>query len=126
MAELSAIAINGSDLPIQPSLLIEWREYQQKDHMAIDGSMQRDRIRTAQNTVGYKYNVRMTFRQVTSANWQALDALFVSGSGIAYNNPQSGKFGTLTFSGLPTVEDATQYSPGSSLLADYIVTIREF
>lgn len=88
--------------------------------------MQRNRIRTASNPLGFKYNVEMLFKNVKSTDYQALDALFVSGSGVNYHNPSSGKFGTLTFSGLPFPDEDDPYSPGESLLTNYKVRIRQF
>lgn len=126
MAELDPIQINSADLPIQPSKLREWREYQQSDKMAIDGSMQRNRVITPANPNGFKYNVEMIFENLSSTNYQAVDALFVAGSGVNYSNTSSGKFGTLTFSGLPFTDETDEYSRGASNLATYKVRIREF
>lgn len=126
MAELDPITINSGTLPRQPSRLREWREYQQTDKYAIDGAIQRNRVRTPGNPNGFKCNVEMTFENLDSVDYQTIDNLFVSGSGVNYNNPASGKFGTLTFSGLPMTDESDEYSRGSSLQVDYKVRIRQF
>lgn len=123
---LQPITINSGTIAIQPSRLKEWREYQQSDKMAIDGSMQRNRVITPHNPNGFKYNAEMIFENLDSSNYQAIDALFVSGSGVLYHNPASGKFGSLTFSGLPFTDETDEYSRGASNLATYKVRIREF
>lgn len=123
---IQPITVNSGVLPRQPSELREWREYQQSDSYAIDGSVQRNRIRTTNNPQGFKYNVEMTFKNLNSTDYQAIDRLFVSGSGVNYHNPSSGKFGTLTFSGLPFPDEDDPYSPGDSLLTNYKVRIRQF
>lgn len=126
MPELDPITINSGELARMPSRLREWREYQESSQQAIDGGMQRNRVITPGNPNGFKYNVEMTFENLNSSDYQAIDALFVSGSGVNYHNPSSGKFGTLTFSGLPFPDEAGEYSPGASNLATYKVRIREF
>lgn len=123
---IQPITINSGTLARQPSILREWREYQQSDQYAIDGAVQRNRIRTPANPQGFKYNVEMTFQNLNSSDYQAIDALFVSGSGVNYHNPSSGKFGTLTFSGLPFPDEDEPYTPGESLLSTYKVRIRQF
>lgn len=122
---LNPIQVNGSDLPLQPSALREFREYQQTDQMAVDGATQRNRISTPSNPDGYKYVAELSFQNVTATSFAALDALFVSGSGINYRNPGS-KFGVLTFSGLPYPDEASEYGPGESLLSDYKVRVRQY
>ena len=122
---LSPIQVNNADLPIQPSNLREWREYIQTEQTAIDGAIQRNRVRTPHNPNGFKYNVEMTFERISSTIFSQIDALFVSGSGVVYNNPTS-KYGSLTFSGLPYPEEGDDYEAGDSLLSDYKVTIRQF
>lgn len=126
MPELQPITINSGTLARQPSRLREWREYKESTKEAVDGAIQRNRISTPANPLGFKYNVEMTFENLNSSDYQAIDALFVSGSGVNYHNPSSGKFGTLTFSGLPFPDEAGEYSPGASNLATYKVRIREF
>lgn len=123
---ISPITVNSGTLARQPSKLREWREYIQTDRIAIDGAIQRNRIRTASNPLGFKYNVEMTFENLNSSDYQSIDALFTSGSGVNYYNPSSGKFGILSFSGLPFPEEEGEYSPGDSLQADYKVKIRQF
>ena len=119
------ITINSGTLNRQPSKLREWREYIQTDKTAIDGAMQRDRIKTPSNPQGFKYNIEMTFENIDSTDFQSLDAMFVTGSGVNYYNNLS-KFGVLTFSGLPTTDESEEYTPGASLLTDYKVKIRQF
>lgn len=126
MAELQPITINSGTLPRQPSSLREWREYSQSDSYAIDGAIQRNRIRTQANPNGYKYNAELTFQGLDSTDYRAIDALFVSGSGVNYYNPESGKFGVLSFSGLPFPTEDDSYSRGGSQQADYKVRIRQF
>lgn len=123
---ISPITINSGTLARQPSRLKEWREYIQTDKFAIDGAVQRNRISTAANPLGFKYNVEMTFEKLNSSDYQAISAIFMSGSGVNYYNPSSGKFGILSFSGLPYPDEMGEYSRGESLLADYKVKIRQF
>lgn len=119
------ITINSGVLPLEPSGLKEWREYIQIEKYAIDGAIQRNRIRTPGNPDGFKYNVEMIFGNITSANFTTLANLFTSGSGVNYYNNLS-KYGTLTFSGLPFPEEADEYLPGGSLITTYKVKIRQF
>lgn len=123
---LQPITINSGTLARQPSRLKEWREYIQTDKTAIDGAMQRNRISTPSNPLGFKYNVEMTFEKLNSTDYRAIDALFTAGSGVNYYNPESGKFGILSFSGLPFPDEMGEYARGSSNLADYKVKIRQF
>lgn len=120
------ITINSGTLPRQPSRLHEYREYFQAERTAIDGGIQRDRVRTPANPNGYKYVVDMTFEDLDSTDWQAIDRLFVSGSGVRYYNPSSGRFGTLSFSGLPFPDEGGDYAAGDSLQSPYRVKIRQF
>lgn len=126
MAEFDPITINSGTLPRQPSRLREWREYQQDEKYAIDGGTQRNRISTPSNPLGFKYNAEMIFERLTSSDYRAIDAFFMAGSGVNYHNPASGKFGTLTFSGLPFPEEDAEYEQGGSNLANYKVRIRQF
>ena len=119
------ITVNSGTLPRQPSKLREWREYIQTDKFAIDGAMQRNRIRTPANPLGFKYNVEMTFENIDITDFGALDAYFTAGSGVNYYNPSS-KYGVLSFSGLPFPDETDDYSPGDSLLTTYKVKIRQF
>lgn len=112
-----SVAINGSDLSPQPSNLNERKISKQTDQEAIDGSLQR-------NKVGEKYEAILTWRNIDPSAFQSINNLFTTGSGVYYSNPLS-KFGSLTFSGLPYVNDDSDYVPGSSLLSDYQVRIRE-
>ena len=126
MAELQPITINSGTLARQPSRLREFRAYQQTDKYAIDGAVQRNRVRTPGNPNGYKFVAEMTFENLNSTDYRAIDALFVSGSGVNYYNPESGKFGILSFSGLPFTDESDEYSRGSSQQATYKVRIRQF
>ncbi len=125
MAELSPITVNSGTLPRQPSIVREYREYIQSEKYAIDGAIQRNRISTPNNPLGFKYNVEMTFENIAISDFQALDAFFMPGSGVNYYNPAS-KYGTLSFSGLPFPDESSDYSRGSSLLTTYKVKIRQF
>ncbi len=122
---LQPITINSGTLPRQPSRLREYRTYQQTENVAIDGATQRNRIRTPGNPNGFKYNVEMTFEKVAVSEFQLLDAMFVSGSGVNYYNPQS-KYGVLSFSGLPYPDETDEYQPGESLQTTYKVRIGQF
>lgn len=122
---VSPITVNSGTLPRQPSKLKEWREYIQTDKFAIDGAIQRNRIRTASNPLGFKYNAEMIFENITSSEFQSLDSYFTAGSGVNYYNPSS-KYGVLSFSGLPYPDETDDYSPGDSLLTTYKVKIRQF
>lgn len=122
---LSPITINSGTLPRQPSRLKEWREYIQTDKFAIDGAVQRNRIRTPGNPLGFKYNIEMIFESLNVTDFRLLDAYFTAGSGVNYYNPSS-KYGVLSFSGLPYPDEADDYSRGDSLLTTYKVKIRQF
>lgn len=119
------ITVNSGTLPRQPSKLREWREYIQTDKFAIDGAVQRNRIKTPSNPQGFKYNVEMIFENITVADFGQLDGYFSPGSGVNYYNPSS-KYGTLSFSGLPYPDETDDYAPGDSLLTTYKVKIRQF
>ena len=122
---LQPITVNSGTLARQPSKLKEYREYIQTDKQAIDGAIQRNRIRTAANPLGFKYNVEMIFENISATDFQSLDALFTAGSGVNYYNPSS-KYGVLSFSGLPYPDETDDYGPGESLLTNYKVKIRQF
>jgi len=122
---LQPITVNSGTLARQPSKLREYREYIQTDKQAIDGAIQRNRIRTAANPLGFKYNVEMIFEDINAGDFQLLDALFTAGSGVNYYNPSS-KYGVLSFSGLPYPDESDDYGPGESLLTTYKVKIRQF
>jgi hypothetical protein len=122
---LQPITVNSGTLVRQPSKLREYREYIQTDKQAIDGAIQRNRIRTAANPLGFKYNVEMIFENITITDFQALDTYFTAGSGVNYYNPSS-KYGVLSFSGLPYPDETDDYGPGESLLTTYKVKIRQF
>lgn len=119
------ITVNSGTLARQPSKLREYREYIQTDKQAIDGAVQRNRIRTPSNPLGFKYNVEMIFENINVGDFQSLDVLFAAGSGVNYYNPSS-KFGVLSFSGLPYPDETDDYGPGESLLTNYKVKIRQF
>jgi len=119
------ITINSGTLPVQPSKLREWREYIETEKYAIDGAVQRNRIKTPANPQGFKYNAEMIFDNIDTSDFQALDGYFTAGSGVNYYNPSS-KYGVLSFSGLPFPEENDEYSPGDSLLTTYKVRIRQF
>lgn len=119
------VTVNSGTLPRQPSKLREWREYIQTDKYTLDGAVQRNRIKTPQNPLGFKYNVEMTFENISVSEFQQLDAYFTAGSGVNYANPSS-KYGTLVFSGLPFPDETDDYAPGDSLLTTYKVKIRQF
>lgn len=122
---ISPITINSGTLPRQPSRLKEWREYIQTDKFAIDGAVQRNRIRTPANPLGFKFNIEMIFENITVTEFGQLDAYFTAGSGVNYYNPSS-KYGVLSFSGLPYPDEGDDYSRGDSLLTTYKVKIRQF
>jgi len=122
---IQPITINSGTLPRQPSRLKEWREYIQTDKFAIDGAVQRNRIRTPANPLGFKYNIEMIFENINVTDFGLLDAYFTAGSGVNYYNPSS-KYGVLSFSGLPYPDEGDDYSRGDSLLTTYKVKIRQF
>lgn len=118
--------VNDSGLLVpQPTRLREWREWIQTDKTAIDGGMQRNRISSPGNPNGYKYIIEMDFLDLTTSQFSTIASKFVSGSGVVYHNPQS-KYGDLTFSGLPFVDENAEYAPGESLLSGLKVRIRQF
>ncbi len=121
---LSPITINGASLPKQPTLLRDYREWKQTENEALDGGMQRNRIATAANPVGYKYVAEMSWDKLDPSSFNTLMGLFVTGSGVLYSNPSS-KYGALTYSGLPFVEEPDPYQPGESLNATFKVRIRQ-
>ena len=119
------ITVNSGTLPRQPSKLKEWREYIQTDKYAIDGSVQRNRVRTPGNPQGFKWNAEMIFENISVTEFGVLDAYFTAGSGVNYYNPSS-KYGVLSFSGLPFPDETDDYAPGDSLFTTYKVKIRQF
>lgn len=119
------ILINSGTLPRMPSKLREYREYQQTENMAIDGAIQRNRIRTPSNPQGFKMNVEMIWEHLAIGDFQLLDQYFMPGSGVNYANPSS-KYGVLVFSGLPYPDESDDYEPGDSLFTTYKVRIRQF
>jgi hypothetical protein len=122
---LSPITINNQNIP-QPTKLREFKIHIQNDNVAIDGSSQRNRITTPANPRGFKYAINMQWATLTTAEYAVLDNLLgTTGSGVLYKNPSSGKYGVLTFSGLPTVIDESDYVSGESQLSAYEVRIRE-
>lgn len=120
---LSPITINGTSIK-QPTQARDYRLNIQSDNYALDGSMQRNRIISAANPVGYKYAVDLYWENLGVTDFATLLGLFSSGSGVVYSNPSS-KYGTLTYSGLPMVDEPDPYLPGESLLTTFKATIRQ-
>lgn len=121
---LSPIQINHSDISPQPTNLKEYSIQIQTEQEAIDGAIQRNKVRSVGNPNGQKFVAELSWTYLSPAQYQTLNNQFITGSGIFYNNPAS-KYGTLTFSGLPFIESEGEYVPGESLLTDYKVRIRE-
>lgn len=120
---LTPITINNISIR-QPTTLIEKKDFQQTDKYAMDSAMQRNRISTALNPLGLKYVAILTWKDLPLTDFQQLDSIFTTGSGVVYRNPSS-KYGSLTFSGLPMSIQESEYVSGDSLLTDYQVTIRQ-
>lgn len=120
---LDPITLNGTEIP-QPRRIREYRAPQQTDQTAVDGSTQRNRNASARNPNGTKMVAELDFGPITKEEFNVLDGLTITGSGLFYRNPES-KYGVLTFSGLPYVEEG-EYMPGESLWSEsYKLTIRE-
>lgn len=112
------VSINNSALNNQPSLLKENLLQIQTDQTSLNGSMTRNRI-------GQKKMADMQFMILSPADYQALIANFITGSGIYYsNNASNYNGGTLSFSGLPMFSE-NEYVQGASLYRALQVTIRE-
>lgn len=121
---LLPITINGQ-LIKQPTTLKEYKEQSQTEQYAIDNGVQRNRVFTPGNPTGAKAWAEMMWDKILPADYQQLYTFFSTGSGVYYSNPSSGKFGTLTFSGLPFIEDPDPYVAGESMLSTFKVRIRE-
>lgn len=119
---LSPITINGQTI-LQPSTLREYKEATQSEQYAIDGAAQRNRVKTTGNPNGEKAWAEMTWDKIPPSDFLTLYNSFRTGSGICYQNPSS-KYGTLTFSGLPFMEEG-EYVSGESRLTTFKVRIRE-
>lgn len=120
---LSPITINASTIK-QPTSARDYRLNIQTDNSALDGGQQRNRIISTSNPVGYKYAADLVWENLGVVDFNTLLGLFSSGSGVVYSNPSS-KYGILTYSGLPTVDEPDPYLPGDSLLDTFKVTIRQ-
>lgn len=123
---MSYVKLNGNDLPKEPSEVTDRRIYQQSEKEAIDGAMQRNRISTSSNPNGFKYESLLLWANLDPTSFAALDTYFMTGSGVAYTNTLS-KYnnGTLTYSGLPFVEEEGKYITGDGRWADFAVRIRQ-
>lgn len=120
----SPILINGSAPIVQPTKVQEYKERNDFEGIALDQTMQRNTVTSPTNPTGRKYNAELTFAQLNLSQFAQIDNLFTTGSGILYTNPNS-KYGNLTYSGLPFVDDNYEYQPGESGLSDYKVRIRQ-
>lgn len=120
---LSPIIINGNTIK-QPTSVRDYRIKMQVENTAIDGTMQRNRIISSNNPVGFKYAADLVWEDIGGSDYLTLLGLFASGSGIVYTNPAT-KYGALTYSGLPFDDDPDVYIHGDSLLTKYTVTIRQ-
>ena len=108
----------------QPTTLRDYRINIQTENYALDGGLQRNRVISAANPVGYKYAVDMEWDDLNVSDFQTLLGIVSSGSGIVYSNPAT-KYGSLTYSGLPFVTEPNSYIAGDSLLSTLQVTIRQ-
>jgi len=113
---MSGVAINGSELTIQPSTLNEYYVQIQTDQESINGSMTRNRI-------GQKKAVNMVFTIMGPSDYTTIIDQFTTGSGVYYSNDLSSN-GIWTFSGLPTFEEGN-YVVGASLYRPLNVKLRE-
>lgn len=121
---LSPILVNNVPLDPQPTKLREYKIRNDYEQEALDQTLQRNTIVSPSNPTGRKFMAELTFMEITPTQFQGLEAQFTTGSGVLYTNPAS-KFGVLTYSGLPYVDEADDYVPGESLLTDYKVKIRQ-
>lgn len=111
------ITINGNAIK-QPTDVNENPVQIQTDQEAINGSLQRNRL-------GKKNRVVLSWPYLSPAEYQALIALFESGNAVTYSNTTSNRAGgTLTFTGLPNLEQGNYYR-GQHRLVPLSVTIRE-
>lgn len=120
----SPILINSVALSPQPSVVKEYKERNDQETIAMDQTMQRNTMTSPSNPTGRKFNAELTFNQLTLGQFATIDAFFTTGSGVLYTNPNS-KYGNLTYSGLPFIDDQADYQPGESGLSDYKVRIRQ-
>lgn len=118
------ISVNNTALPVQPSAVRDYLLRNDSEKEALDQTLQRNTIVSPNNPTGRKYMTELTFNQLTIPQFQATNNLFTTGSGVLFNNPNS-KFGNITYSGLPYVDEANDYVPGDSFLTDYKVKIRQ-
>lgn len=120
---LSPITIANQTIK-QPTTARDYRVNIQTENTALDGGMQRNRIISLANPVGYKYAVDLQWDDLGVSDFQTILGLVSSGSGVLYSNPSS-KYGSLTYSGLPFVNEPNPYIPGDSLLTTLQLTIRQ-
>lgn len=112
------ISINGNSAIKQPNDINENPEQIQTDQMAVDGSMQRNRL-------GKKRRAVLKWNHLKPAEYQQLMTYFESGNAVTYSNDQSNVAGgVLTFTGLPTFDQGNYYR-GTTLIVPLTVTIRE-
>ena len=114
----------GNVTPKQPTRVREYRINIQTENQALDGAIQRNRFTSTSNPVGYKYAADLTWEDLGITDFNTILGIVSSGSGIVYSNPSS-KYGSLTFSGLPFVQEPDAYLAGDSLLTTLKVTVRQ-
>lgn len=105
---------------MQPSQLEEDPVPIQQDIQSLDGSTQR-------NFIGLKYQVKMSFINLTISGYQQLIGMMTTGSGVTYYNDLSAEKanGILTFSGVASFTKYP-YVAGSSLYQQLDVLVRQY
>ena len=120
---LSPILLNNV-LVKQPTTARDYRINIQTENTSLDGSMQRNRVISSNNPIGYKYAVDLQWNDLSVSDFQTILSIITLGSGITYSNPNS-KYGSLTYSGLPFVTEPNPYQAGDSLLSTLQLSIRQ-
>lgn len=98
----------------QPVTVRHYTKEVQTDAEAIDGSQQR-------NYIGAKKMADLSWKGLLPAEYTAIYALVAGAIVVAYLDTLSG----VTFNGLATPPDPSEYWQGASLLRDLTLTIGE-
>src|ERR1041384_4870998 len=101
------MTINGSTIK-SPNFLSEYTEYIRSDNVSLDGSMQRNQINT-------KKVAELTWTDLLPSQLQALLTWADTGNSVLYSNSDS-RYGTWSFTGLPTITDPGTYVIGGSFI----------
>lgn len=111
------IKINNIEIPIYPSNYDDDLVTIKTDNFSIDGSMERHQFPS-------KKEVKMDFPMVTPSQVKFFRDIFESPSTVQFYNDQS-NHGILTFEGIMTTCQSSEYERGGSLMVSLKITIRE-